>query len=113
MSGPPAFNLDDVQSFLKAAASDEDFRDDLQNKEADDLRDEIHRRFHLEVQVGERPRRVPTPDVCNALLDWISSESFEYDDVSAVPSVLGPICFVVGHAMPLVASAEGTVVAAR
>jgi hypothetical protein len=98
-----------IRSFLTKAASDDNFRDQLESGSADEVRG-LLKEFGIEVRIPEN-RTIPPKDVCKELLVW-SCWLEEYAEVEIADTAYQAICFVVGHAMPLVVTAEDAVVAA-
>jgi hypothetical protein len=98
-----------IRSFLTRAAYDDNFRDQLESGSADDVRS-LLKGFGIEVRIPEN-RTIPPKDVCKELLAW-SCWLEEYAEVAIAETAYQAICFVVGHAMPLVVTAEDAVVAA-
>jgi hypothetical protein len=96
-----------VRAFLTRAAHDESFRDWLETSPADEVRERLRDDYGVDVAVPES-RTIPPKDVCKALLVW-DCWLEEYADVAVRDSALVPIMMVVGHAMPLVVSAEEAV----
>ena len=99
-----------TRSFLTRAAHDDNFRDQLEAGSADDVRNLLKEQFGIDVRVPES-RTIPPKDVCKELLVW-SCWLDEYAEVEIADTAYQAICFVVGHAMPLVVTAEDAVVAA-
>ncbi|HYY02743.1 MAG TPA: hypothetical protein VE736_02560 [Gaiellaceae bacterium] len=99
-----------VRSFLTRAAHDDGFRNWLEASPADEVRERLREDYGVDVPIPET-RTIPPKDVCKALLVW-NCWLEEYADVSVRDSALVPILMVVGHAMPLVVSAEEAVGAA-
>jgi hypothetical protein len=99
-----------IRAFLTRAAHDDNFRDQLESGSADDVRELLKERFGIDVRIPES-RTIPPKDVCKELLVW-SCWLEEYAEVAIADIAYQAICFVVGHAMPLVVTTEDAVVAA-
>jgi hypothetical protein len=99
-----------MRSFLTRAAHDDNFRAELESGAADDVRALLKEQFGVDIRIPE-DRIIPPKDVCKELLVW-SCWLEEYADVEIQETAYAAICFVVGHAMPLVVTEEA-VVAAR
>jgi hypothetical protein len=103
---------DKVRSLLDKFANHPEYVEEIRELPPREAQEKLRRDFQIPDIVVPTDRVIPPTEVCGALLNWVDSFS-EYDDVAATKSVLQPIYMVVGHAMPLVVSAEDAVVAAR
>lgn len=105
---------DKVTSLLDKFANDPEYVEEIRRLSPHDAQEKLRRDFQIPDIVVPPDRVIPPPEVCSALLEWVRSFGEEdYADVAATKSALQPIYMVVGHAMPLVVSAEDAVVAAR
>lgn len=100
-----------MRSFLTRAAHDDNFRAELESGAAEDVRALLKEQFGADVRIPEN-RTLPPKDLCKELLVW-SCWLEEYADVEITETAYQAMYMVVGHAMPLVVTAEDAVVAAR
>lgn len=103
-------DLKNMRKFLTKAAHDDGFRSELETESADDVHQLLLDEFGVDVPIPDE-RRIPSKDVCKSLVVWTCWLE-EYAEVAMRDTAFKAIYFVVGHAMPLVVTAEDTVGAA-
>jgi hypothetical protein len=99
--------LKNLRKFLLKAASDDAFRDELQNSSASDLREKLRDTYGIDIEIPDS-RLVPSKALCKELL-VMSVYLEEYADVAITEALFIPIFMVVGHAMPLSVTDEEAV----
>jgi len=100
-----------VRSFLTRAAYDDEFREFLQNAPPADVAASLREHYGIEITISDK-RVIPPKDVCKDILAW-TCWAEEYAPVEIGEAALKVFFFVVGHAMPLVVTAEEAAIGAR
>jgi hypothetical protein len=110
-----AAKTSDVYEFLKKAANDATFRNDLKKLEPKALSALLEKDFHVKIPPGEIPkpkdRVVLTKDQSRLLIALFDLEARKTKTLNPYaaskydynPSTLGPLIMVIGYAMPLAA----------
>jgi len=97
-----------MRRFLTKAAHDDEFRAFLENGSAEDVRAILRDEYGVDIPTIPDVRKIPSPEVCKSLLVW-SCWLEEYAEVAMREAAFQAIYMVVGHAMPLVVTAQDAV----
>ena len=106
-----ASKTEHVYEFLKQAATDNKFREDLRDMSQGELKKKL-KEFGVTVlaaDIKKPPRRIPSKAACNTLIKLFGLEqkgSFNPYAASKYdynPSTLAPLMMTIGYAMPLAA----------